>query len=57
MSVVLTVRLNDDEATALDRLVQVTGKSLSSLVREALRFAVKRETEELRKAIVSRFQT
>lgn len=44
MSAVLTVRLNDDEAAALDRLAGATGKSRSELVREALRTQALRET-------------
>ena len=37
MSAVLTVRLNDEESTALDRLSRWTGKTRSELVRDALR--------------------
>ena len=40
---VFTVRLNEEESLALDRLVQATGKSRSDLVREALRAQVLRE--------------
>lgn len=47
MPAVLTVRLNDDEAAALDRLVQATGKSRSDLVRDALRQQALRETLRL----------
>ena len=47
MSAVLTVRLNDNEASALDRLVQATGKSRSDLVRAALRAQALRETMRL----------
>lgn len=47
MSAVLTVRLNDDEASALERLVQATGKSRSDLVRDALRAQALRETMRL----------
>lgn len=44
MSTVLTVRLSEEEARAIDRLVRATGKSRSSLVRDALRAQVLRET-------------
>ena len=47
MSAVLTVRLNENEASALDRLVQATGKSRSDLVRPALRAQALRETMRL----------
>jgi predicted transcriptional regulator len=47
MSALLTVRLNDDEVAALDRLVRSTGKSRSDLVREALRAQALRETMRL----------
>jgi predicted transcriptional regulator len=47
MSAVLTVRLNDAEAAALDRLASVTGKSRSNLVRDALRQQALRETLRL----------
>lgn len=47
MSAVLTVRLNDDEVAALDRLVQATGRSRSDLVRDALRHQALRETLRL----------
>jgi len=47
MSAVLTVRLNDEEALALDRLVHATGKSRSDLVRDALRQQALRETLRL----------
>lgn len=47
MSAVLTVRLNDAEAAALDRLVRSTGKSRSELVRAALRSQALRETLRL----------
>jgi len=47
MSAVLTVRLNENEASALDRLVQATGKSRSDLVRAALRAQALRETMRL----------
>lgn len=47
MSAVLTVRLNDDEAAALDRLARATGKSRSDLVRDALRQQALRETLRL----------
>lgn len=43
----LTVRLSDDEAAALDRLVGATGKSRSDLVRDALRQQALRETLRL----------
>ena len=43
MSAVLTVRLNDEETAALDRLVAASGKSRSLLVREALRAQALRE--------------
>jgi predicted transcriptional regulator len=44
---VLTVRLSDAEAAALERLVQTTGKSRSDLVRSALRAQAQRETLRL----------
>lgn len=44
MNAVITVRLSADEATALYRLVQATGKSRSDLVRDALRQQALRET-------------
>jgi predicted transcriptional regulator len=47
MSTVLTVRLNDEEAAALDRLVQASGKRRSDLVRDALRAQALRETLRL----------
>ena len=47
MSAVLTVRLDADEAAALDRLVQATGRSRSDLVRAALRQQALRETLRL----------
>jgi predicted transcriptional regulator len=47
MSALLTVRLSDDEAAALDRLVQSTGRSRSDLVRDALRQQALRETLRL----------
>ena len=47
MSAVLTVRLNDAEASALERLVQASGKSRSDLVRDALRAQALRETLRL----------
>ena len=47
MSAVLTVRLNDDEAAALDPLVAASGKSRSDLVRDALRAQALRETLRL----------
>ncbi|MBK9133448.1 MAG: CopG family transcriptional regulator [Betaproteobacteria bacterium] len=47
MSAVLTVRLDDEEAAALDRLVAATGRSRSDLVREALRAQALRETLRL----------
>ena len=47
MSAVLTVRLNEDELAALDRLAQATGKSRSDLVRDALRAQALRETLRL----------
>jgi len=47
MSAVLTVRLSDEEAAALDRLVHATGKSRSDLVRVALRAQALRETPRL----------
>ncbi|HNU11386.1 MAG TPA: ribbon-helix-helix domain-containing protein [Rubrivivax sp.] len=47
MSAVLTVRLTDEEAEAIDRLVRATGKSRSHLVREALRAQALRETLRL----------
>lgn len=47
MSAVLTVRLDDTEAAALDRLVQATGRSRSDLVRDALRQQALRETLRL----------
>lgn len=47
MSAVLTVRLSEEEARAIDRLVRATGKSRSSLVRDALRAQALRETLRL----------
>jgi len=47
MSAVLTVRLDDNEVAALDRLVQATGRSRSDLVRDALRQQALRETLRL----------
>lgn len=47
MSSVLTVRLNAEEALALDRLAQATGRSRSDLVRDALRQQALRETLRL----------
>jgi predicted transcriptional regulator len=47
MSAVLTVRLNDAEARALDRLVRATGRTRSELVRDALRAQALRETLRL----------
>ncbi|MEI8304078.1 MAG: ribbon-helix-helix protein, CopG family [Burkholderiales bacterium] len=47
MSDVLTVRLNDEEALALDQLVRATGKTRSDLVRDALRAQALRETLRL----------
>jgi predicted transcriptional regulator len=47
MSAVLTVRLNDAESSALDRLTRATGKSRSDLVRDALRAQAMRETMRL----------
>ena len=47
MSAVLTVRLSEEEARALDRLAQATGKSRSDLVRDALRTQALRETLRL----------
>ena len=47
MSAVITVRLNDEEVSALDRLVEATGKSRSDLVRDALRSQALRETLRL----------
>jgi Arc/MetJ-type ribon-helix-helix transcriptional regulator len=47
ISAVFTVRLNDEEVSALDRLVQSTGKSRSDLVRDALRSQALRETLRL----------
>ncbi len=47
MSAVLTVRLNDEEALALDQLVRATGKTRSDLVRDALRAQALRETLRL----------
>lgn len=47
MSAVLTVRLTDEEAAALDRLVAATGRSRSDLVRDALRQQALRETLRL----------
>ena len=47
MSAVLTVRLNDNEASALDRLARETGKRRSGLVRDALRAQVLRENLRL----------
>ena len=47
MSTVLTVRLEDAESQALDRLVESTGKTRSDLVREALRQQALRETLRL----------
>ena len=46
MSAVLTVRLSDAEAAALERLVQTTA-SRSDLVRSALRAQAQRETLRL----------
>jgi predicted transcriptional regulator len=43
MSAILTVRLNDEEASALARLVQATVKTRSDLVRDALRSQALRE--------------
>jgi predicted transcriptional regulator len=47
VSAVLTVRLNDEEALALDQLVRATGKTRSDLVRDALRAQALRETLRL----------
>ncbi len=47
MTAVITVRWSADEAAALDRLVQATGKSRSDLVRDALRQQALRETLRL----------
>jgi predicted transcriptional regulator len=47
MPTVFTVRLRDDEAAALDRLVQSPGKSRSEPVRSALRTQALRETLRL----------
>lgn len=47
MSAVLTVRLNDAETTALDRLARASGKTRSELVRAALRAQALRETLHL----------
>jgi predicted transcriptional regulator len=47
MSAVLTVRLNDAEARALDRLVRATGRTRSELVRDAQRAQALRETLRL----------
>jgi predicted transcriptional regulator len=47
MSEVLTVRLSTDEAAALDRLVRISGKRRSDLVREALRAQALREILKL----------
>jgi len=47
MSAVFTVRLSADEAAALDRRVQATGRSCSDLVRDALRQQALRETLRL----------
>ena len=47
MSAVLTVRLNEAETTALDRLAQASGKTRSELVRAALRAQALRETLRL----------
>jgi predicted transcriptional regulator len=47
MSAVLTVRLSDEEASALDRLTRASGKSRSELVREALRSQALRENLRL----------
>jgi len=47
MSAVITVRLSDDEVSALDRLAQATGKRRSDLVRDALRAQALRETLRL----------
>ncbi len=47
MSAVLTVRLSDNEASALDRLARATDKRRSDLVRDALRAQVLRENLRL----------
>lgn len=43
MSTVLTVRLSDEEAAALDQVCEWSGKSRSELVRDALRSQRMRE--------------
>jgi len=47
MAVLLTLRLNDEEARLIDRLARATGKSRSRLLRDALRAQVLRETLHL----------
>jgi predicted transcriptional regulator len=47
MSAVLTVRLSDEEAAALERLTRISGKSRSDLVRDALRSQALRENLRL----------
>lgn len=47
MSAVLTVRLSEEEALALDKMVLATGKTRSDLVRDALRAQALRETLRL----------
>lgn len=47
MTSVLTVRLNAQESSALDRLSQASGKTRSELVRAALRAQALRETLRL----------
>ncbi|MFN3752400.1 MAG: ribbon-helix-helix protein, CopG family [Thiobacillus sp.] len=44
MPATLTVRLNDEEAQALDALCKMTGKTRSETVRESLRVFRLRET-------------
>lgn len=51
MSAVLTVRLNDAQASALDRLIQASGKSRSDLERYALRAQALHETLRLRRRV------
>jgi predicted transcriptional regulator len=47
MSTVLSVRITDDQASALDRLARATGKRRTVLVREAVRAHLLRETLRL----------
>jgi len=47
MSAVLSVRITDDQAFALDRMASATGKRRAVLVREAVRAHLLRETLRL----------